>query len=64
MDKNTRTVPLQDFPDCCFTCKFGRRYYGSIRCEEKNTKAMSISAMEDLFPDIDSICNYFERKQK
>lgn len=65
MDKNTKTVFLKDFPDCCFTCKFGIRYYGSIRCEKKNIKGIGFRerTVKDLFPDVDSICNYFERKR-
>lgn len=58
MDKiifNLRKVSIKDFLDCCLTCKYGERYYRSIKCKDNQMRGV-------LFADIDTVCDAFERK--
>ena len=60
---NYRYLSKDEFPDCCLVCRFGGRYYGSIRCncggEVEHFAILSGHTIVDL--DVDGVCDNFKR---
>lgn len=61
--ENYRFLSKDEFPDCCLVCRFGERYYGSIRCNRGGEVEYCVLLpghnIADL--DVDGVCDNFER---
>ena len=58
--KNYHYVHL---PDCCLMCRFGERYYGSIRCNlGGDVHFFGVDGNKVFSIDVHGICDSFERE--